>query len=559
MAAGWSRVSVDLVPAMGRLILKRGFDSIVYEGEQVASMRARLRRYPAVMLFSHRSNLDAFVLSIALRDNGLPRAHIFGGVNMAFGFMGPLMRRSGVIFVRRNIGSDPLYKYVLRQYVAYLVEKRFNLSWSIEGTRSRTGKMLPPKLGLLKYVTDAYADGRSEDVLLQPVSISFDQLHETAEYANYARGADKRPEGFRWFYDFVQAQRSRNYGKIYVRFPEAVSVRDFLGTPEELDRPGSDARRLSLHKMAFEVAWRILHATPVNASAILAVVLLNTRGVALTLEQLHHSLQDSLDYLQRKYIPLTDSANDLRTLGGVRTAADALSLGQPITRIDGGLEPVWMIRPEHHHQAAFYRNTVLHAFLETSIAQLALARAARADEEPLQAFWAQVTRLRELLKFEFYFADTNAFRDHIADEMSWLGDWHERMSSGPAAIRELLREKRPFTAAAMLRPFIEAYLIVADVLHSRPVMHMDAKELAIHALGLGRQYVAQGRVHSTESVSTRLFVTARQVAEDQDLLDSATPDLGARRAAYQCELRSILADIDTVEQLGHSTSAEHGA
>ena len=105
------------------------------------------------------------------------------------------MRRSGVIFIRRNIGDDKLYKYVLKQYVGYLVEKRFNLSWSIEGTRSRTGKMLPPKLGLLTYVADACIEGRSDDILLQPVSMSFDQLHETAEYAEYARGADKRPEG----------------------------------------------------------------------------------------------------------------------------------------------------------------------------------------------------------------------------------------------------------------------------------------------------------------------------------------------------------------------------
>lgn len=144
--------------------------------------------------------------------------------------MGPLMRRSGVIFLRRKL-DDPVYKYVLRQFVGYIVEKRFNLSWSIEGTRSRTGKMLPPKLGLLAYVADAYLDGRSEDILLQPVSISFDQLHETTEYAAYARGGEKTPESAEWLYKFIKAQGERNYGKIYVRFPEAVSMRQYLGEP----------------------------------------------------------------------------------------------------------------------------------------------------------------------------------------------------------------------------------------------------------------------------------------------------------------------------------------
>ena len=154
------------------------------------------------------------------------------------------MRRSGVIFIRRKL-DDPLYKYVLRQFVGYIVEKRFNLSWSIEGTRSRTGKMLPPKLGLLAYVADAYLDGRSDDILLQPVSISFDQLHETAEYAAYARGGEKTPEGLSWLYNFIKAQGERNYGKIYVRFPEAVSMREYLGEPHGPMATDDAAKRLA--------------------------------------------------------------------------------------------------------------------------------------------------------------------------------------------------------------------------------------------------------------------------------------------------------------------------
>src|SRR5215212_1512877 len=157
MATGWSRLSVDFVPMMGTMIFRRGFDhTIDYDHAEIEVMRRNLEKHPAAMLFSHRSNLDAFILTVAMRENGLPRAHIFGGINMAFGLMGPLMRRSGVIFIRRNIGDDPLYKYSLREYIGYLVEKRFNLSWSIEGTRSRTGKMLPPKLGLMGYVADAF-------------------------------------------------------------------------------------------------------------------------------------------------------------------------------------------------------------------------------------------------------------------------------------------------------------------------------------------------------------------------------------------------------------------
>lgn len=207
LSTGWSQVSVDLVSVLGRLA-SRGFDpEFDYDEYQVAAMRAALEAHPAVLLFSHRSYIDGVVVPVAMQDNRLPPVHMFGGINLSFGLMGPLMRRSGMIFIRRNIGNDPLYKYVLKEYVGYVVEKRFNLSWSIEGTRSRTGKMLPPKLGLMSYVADAYLDGRSDDILLQGVSICFDQLHEITEYAAYARGAEKTPEGLRWLYNFIKAQR----------------------------------------------------------------------------------------------------------------------------------------------------------------------------------------------------------------------------------------------------------------------------------------------------------------------------------------------------------------
>ncbi|MFZ1179167.1 MAG: glycerol-3-phosphate 1-O-acyltransferase, partial [Mycobacterium sp.] len=430
LATGWSRVSVDLVSVLGRLI-SRGFDpEIDYDEYQVAAMRAGLDAHPAVLLFSHRSYIDGAVVPVAMQENRLPPVHVFAGINLSFGAMGPLLRRSGVIFIRRNIGDDPLYKYVLREYVGYIVEKRFNLSWSIEGTRSRTGKMLPPKLGLMAYVADAYLDGRSEDILLQPVSISFDQLHETAEYAAYARGGEKTPEGVSWLYNFIRAQGERNYGKIYVRFPAAVSMRQYLGAPHDPLAQDQDAKRLALQKMSFEVAWRILQATPVTATGLVCALLLTTHGVALTLDQLHHTLQDSLDYLERRQTPVSTSALRLRTPKGVCAAVDALSNGHPITRVDGGREPVWYIAADDEIAAAFYRNSVIHAFLETSIVELALAHARHVDGDRMAAFWAQAMRLRDLLKFDFYFADSAAFRDNIAEEMAWHEDWEAHVAAG---------------------------------------------------------------------------------------------------------------------------------
>ncbi|MBX7456406.1 glycerol-3-phosphate 1-O-acyltransferase [Mycolicibacterium sp. 3033] len=546
LGTGWSRFSVDLIPSLGRAIFSRGFDpNIDYDRTEVETMRHALEAHPAVLLFSHRSYLDGAIVPVAMQENRLPPVHTFAGINLSFGAMGPLMRRSGVIFLRRKL-DDPLYKYVLRQFVGYIVEKRFNLAWAIEGTRSRTGKMLPPKLGLLAYVADAYLDGRSDDILLQPVSISFDQLHETAEYASYARGGEKTPEGLSWLVNYIRAQGERNYGKIYVRFPRAVSMREYLGEPHGPMTTDEAAKRLALQKMAFEVAWRIVQVTPVNATALVSALLLSTRGIALTLDQLHHTLGDSLDYLERKQTPMTNSALRLRTPDGVRAALDALSGGHPVTRVDGGRETVWYIAPQDELEAAFYRNSLIDAFLETSLVELALAYAARSEGDRVEAFWAQVMRLRDLLKFDFYFADSAAFRAHVAEEMSWHDDWESDIAAGGDRIDAVLRAKKPTIAGPLLRPFFEAYQIVADALLDAPA-EISEKDLTAKALGLGEQYVAQGRVQSNESVSALLFTTARQVAADKHLLEPAA-DLEDRRRAFRNELRGILADMNTVDR-----------
>ena len=277
-------------------------------------------------------------------------------------------------------------------------------------------------------------------------------------------------------------------------------------------------------------------------------MLLAARGRALTLRQLHHTLQDSLEYLERKRTPMTNSALRLHSTDGVRAALDALSNGNPVTRVDGGHEPVWRIAPEHEHEAAFYRNSLIHAFLETSIVELALVHAAKAPEgERVEAFWAQAMRLRALLKFDFYFARSATFRQNIAEELEWNHDWEAQLDAGPAAVDALLRGKRPLMASAMLRPFFEAYEIVADVLCDAPV-DISVKDLTKEALGVGGQYAAQGVVSSTESVSALLFTTARQLAADQKLLEPS-PSLRERRRDFLTELQTVIADMDRVHEI----------
>jgi len=560
LAAGWSRRLIDVMPTVGRLIFQRGFDpQIDYDESQVERVRAAMERHPGIFLWSHRSNLDTLVLSAAMQELGLPPAHLFAGINMAFGPMGALMRRAGVIFIRRSTSDDPLYKYVLREYVGYVLEKRFNLSWSIEGTRSRTGKALPPRLGLLSYAADVYLSGRVDDIVLLPVSITFDQLHEISEYADYAKGGTKKPEGFGWLYGFIKAQGARHYGKVYVRFDEPLLLSSCLGPVGGVVARDPAARRLALQKTAFEVAWRINQGMPVTATALVTTVLLAMQGAGLTFGQIRLGLADGMDYLESRSVPRTASARALTGASGpgaVRATLDALVAGGVVSFVGEGRDPVWLIGPEHQLAATFYRNSLIHFLLDTALCELAVLRAGESafdpDEgsapDPVDAFWDEIARLRDLLKFEFYFKERDEHRRQVAAEMARHDpSWEARLRSGPAAADELLAGMRPLVSHVVVRPFVEAYRLVADVLvHDSGPVTADS-DVVREALGLGRQYVAQHRLRSSESVSALLFQTALQLARNRGLLEG--DDLAARRAAFLAELRDLIRRLDRIEDL----------
>ena len=549
LVAGWSRRLIDVMPALGRFIYRRGFDPrIDYDDSQVERLRAAMQRYPCILLWSHRSYLDPLVLAVALQDNGLPPAHVFGGINMAFGPMGAILRRSGVIFIRRSTGDDPLYKYVLREYVGYLLEKRFNLSWSIEGTRSRTGKMLPPRLGLLSYAADAYLDGRVDDIMLLPVSITYDQLEEITEYARYARGGQKKPEGFGRLYGFIKAQSARRYGKVYMRFGQPAALSAFLGPPSGRTATDPEARRIALAKTAFEAAWRINQGMPVTATAIITTILLAVHGAALTFGQIRLGLADALGYLDSRAIPSTASARALSAAEPVRATLDALSQGGPVTCVTEGREPVWLIEPEHQLDATFYRNSLIHFLLDTALCELAVLQAGTEGADPVGAFWAEIGQLRDLLKFEFYFRDREEHRRQVREEMHRHDPaWEQRLRSAASNADALLSSMWPLVSHVIVRPFVDGYRIVADVLADDDGLTDDA-EVTRRALGLGRQYVAQHRLRSSESVSVLLFQTGLQLARNRGLLDPGQ-DVPTRRAGFLAELRDLLHRLDQIEDL----------
>ena len=125
------------------------------------------------------------------------------------------MRRSGGIFIRRSFQDNAVYKLVLRRYIGFLLDYQFPMAWALEGTRSRLGKLMPPRYGLLKYVLDAAHDAGINDLHIVPFVSTFEQIRDVEEYVAEQAGATKQAESFRWLWRYG-TRKSRPMGRIRV-------------------------------------------------------------------------------------------------------------------------------------------------------------------------------------------------------------------------------------------------------------------------------------------------------------------------------------------------------
>lgn len=501
-----------------------------------------------VFLPSHRSYVDPLVLSEVLRSHDFPPNLVLGGNNLAFWPVGPIARRAGMIFIRRKFGADPIYKFAMRAYLSFIVEKRFNLEWYIEGGRSRTGKLRKPMLGLLAYVVDAVEQLDDADVMIVPTSIVYDQLHEIGAMAKESAGGKKKPEGVGWLLKYAKAQRDY-LGEARVRFGEPFSLRQALA--ESGEGPAK------LEKVAFKVMDEINAATPISATSLAGFALLGARDRAYTAAEIEAILAPLLEYIDRRGLPGPDP--ELCRGIGLRRTLGVLTEEGVLTRFDEGPDTVWSIAPDSYAVAAYYRNGALHHFVDRAIVELGMLAAADGALENdgagelLPSAQQEALRIRDLLKFEFFFPAKDAFLHRLGAELDLMSsEWRDVRPDQAWTERTLREHGGSLVARRTLQPFFDAQLVVAESLVSAGAETSIDKETLLEAcLGLGRQLSLQGVVRSRDSVSKELYDAAYQLADNRGLITgTGVDDLVAGRQAWLDEvnlMRDRLSRIATIE------------
>jgi len=548
MAASLDEGAVQAWRGFSRWLM-RAYDVLVDE-DQIANLRSLDRKATLAFAFSHRSYLDGLLLPELIVANRLSPALTFGGANLNFFPMGMWAKRTGTIFIRRQTKEIPVYRFVLRAYAAQLVQNHANLTWSIEGGRTRTGKLRPPVFGILRYIADAADEIDGPELYLVPTSIVYDQLHEVEAMTTEAYGAAKRPEDLRFMIRLARQQGER-LGRAYLDFGEPLPLRKRL---EEM-RADESGTGTEIERIALDVEHRINRATPVTPTAVVSLALLGADR-SLSISEVLATVQPLASYIAARNWAVAGAA-DVTNRSTIRWTLHQLVASGVVSVYDAGTEAVWGIGKDQHLVAAFYRNTAIHILVDRAIAEMALLAASETsvDGSVLPATVRdEALRLRELLKFEFLFSGRAQFEKDLADEVRLIGPVEDTTKAASAAeVRRLLDGADLLLAHLVLRPFLDAYHIVAERLAAREDEKFDEDAFLAECLEVGKQWELQRRIASAESRSMELFKTALRLARHRELVDGFDyPDIAGRRRQFADEIGTAIRRVNTIAELART-------
>lgn len=256
------------------------YDGIdVHNIEQVKELA---KAHEIVYTPCHRSHIDYLLLSYVLYHNGLTPPHIAAGRNLNLPIAGPLLRRAGAFFMRRSFQGDGLYKAVFDEYLHLMFVRGYSVEYFIEGGRSRTGRTLVPRTGMLSMTLKSFQRDASRPMALMPVYFSYERIIEAPTYVSELAGKDKEQESIFDIFKIFSVFRNA-FGKVAVSFGQPVIVSDFLDAELPAWRSPADTGHAEFSDTCTALARRL--ATNINAAAVVNPVNLVATALLATPRQ----------------------------------------------------------------------------------------------------------------------------------------------------------------------------------------------------------------------------------------------------------------------------------
>ena len=529
-------------------VFNRVFGGIAVDKDLIDSIREAGRETPVVLVPSHRSHMDYLIMSYLLYYYGVVPPHIAAGANLSFFPLGHLFRRCGAFFLRRSFKDNRIYAHCFSWYVRKLIKEGHTIEFFIEGGRSRTGKVLPPRFGILTNVVDAVLTGGARDVTVIPISIAYDRIIEAGAYTREISGGEKQSENVGGVLKSAQVLDSR-YGTIYITGGKPLRIGEFLRQEHgDLTALTPDEHRYLIKKLGYSILGRINRAAVVTPSALAALVLLShlRRGISETqftftlgflirfVRERGCTLSLSLDRALKAHAvelararteaehdnnpAVLELARGTAVFGVIRDTLKNLRAERHIHTAEYDNEVIYSVVPDHRVQLDYYRNTILHLFVREAFASTALLAREYQGEVSMEDLVGDLRFLSDLLKGEFIFR-VGALEDAATAALRVLEAEGGVTLEGDRVRIRPEGESRLILFRNMILPVLESYAICAEnlsVLRWRGAL--TRKELVRRIMERARREYYEGGITTQEAVSQVSLSNAIRAFKGQGIL-----------------------------------------
>ncbi|KAL8861702.1 MAG: hypothetical protein Q9178_001903 [Gyalolechia marmorata] len=403
-----------------QLLTRAYHQGIHVSSEEVLRLRsvaetAAKNKHSIIFLPCHRSHVDYVSLQLICYRLGIALPTVVAGDNLKIPVLGTFLQHAGAMWIRRSFGNDALYTTLVQSYMDTLLQNGFNVECFIEGGRSRTGKLLSPKFGILSFLMDSVLSGRVEDAIICPVSTQYDKVVETESYISELLGQPKPQENLR---DFLSASSvlSLKLGRVDVRFHEPWSLRSFIAQQRArvsdvkpssaLSDPLSPQSRIRLLRtLGYKVLSDINAVSVVMPTALIGTVLLTLRGRGVGKSELIRRVEWLSARVRAKGGRVAHFAG-APTSTIIERGLDVLGPGL-VGRIDDLPETTYYA--VDRFQLSFYRNMTIHLFISEALVCAAMYTKVKQGGGPdnqrisFEALYEQVGFLSSIFRGEFIY------------------------------------------------------------------------------------------------------------------------------------------------------------
>lgn len=535
----------------------------LYDGVEVhnfSTVRELADKYEIIYTPCHRSHIDYLLLSYVIFKRGLMVPYIAAGDNLNLPFVGQLLRGGGAFFIRRSFSGAPLYTAIFKEYLFSILSRNTPLEYFIEGGRSRTGRLLPPKTGMLAMTVHSHLRGRAKPIVFIPTYIGYERLMEGATYVGEMQGKPKEAETVFGIFKTLR-KIERIFGKVHVNFGEPVFLDEVLKA-HQVEHVTIDNNKdnlpaevsAAIHSAAHQIMENINRAAIINPVSLISLVLLATPKHTLD-EEVCISQLDTYQELS-KVLPY-DERTQVTLLSGKEIIAYGLKL-KLIKRIKHVLGDIIAIEDHQGVLLTYFRNNILHLFILPSLIATLVEHNGRLLRDDLVSV---IKALYPFLKAELFLKWDSTqlepvihqYCDALIQTRMILDDGRDTFYS-PTPNSE--QHKQLLVLATPVKQSLERYFMTIALINQRGSGKISARQVEELSHLLGQRLSVLYEFNSPEFFDKSLFQSFLKVLTQLGIIRTSEDGMIEfdDRLSNIAQDAHLVLDEDTLHMLQHLTT-----